>query len=1018
MTSAQPAFDYDIYVSYDEIDLDWVKQFLSALSGHLSDVLGRPPAITEVEKSTRAKQRVWKGQELEASSEVSFLRSRVWLIIVSADFFERFENQAELKVFLRQIRQGAGASVPRFFKVVREPEHGGPKELELVQGYNFFHYDRQKRPIPLTSDSDPEEYERRIAALAEDIAVAFPHLERETQPSETPVEEPPEPEEEIEANEPATEQPAPNAADPGPPVAGYISDTVDPHAEDRLGFTREVEAICRVLTSCDVHPPLSLGLFGDWGSGKSFFMAKMREEIKDIAHTVQLIPKGQKTHFYRRIVQVEFNAWHFADANLWASLVTNIFETLFDDLTGKAEAEERTKKELELRQKLAEELAEQATRELREAEIEVRNAEEALHEAEEARQHKEDTFFEKFQDLRNLLAGDEKVRDKVAEATDALGIPQATASYEALEATAKDLHTFSQRAAAVGHLVLRKPFGVTGITFLLVALVLLPFVVPYLLEVMQVQIGTIAARIAEISAFIGTGVAWVGLQFKRINPYLSKIEDGLEKARQVREARLATITEDEKQTLAEARQREVVARDLLLEAQRKLEQVKQERRDFNPSRRMYRLIEERSRDGQYSKHLGIISLIRKDFEQLGRLLSAVTAGTDAEGDEDDSPAVERIILYIDDLDRCRPERVVEVLEAVHLLLAFPLFVVVVAVDPRWLRRCLARHYRDVLTMGGNRAHARSPEASVLRSSTPQDYLEKIFQIPIALRPIEPQGFRDLMEDLLPSATVPGVAATQENDSGPTLPADAETLTEAMPATQPTPTKRDAQALAGVPGDEGGAASPAEPSAQDEAPEPSSQESSSRRRRVRLNAQQLVFTAQERADIERMAPLFRTPRSVKRFVNIYRLIRVGLADDEVAAFEGTPETPGEYRVVLMLLAVVTGFPNIAPRFLGRLTRWIPLPDDPEARSPWDAFLETLHLPLEDVEAIVQEETADTGPSLERQSSDTQAWQRLGRALKEMADAEPETPFLPFSEDVLTKWVGRVARYSFSFNLRDG
>ena len=48
--------------------------------------------------------------------------------------------------------------------------------------------------------------------------------------------------------------------------------------------------------------------------------------------------------------------------------------------------------------------------------------------------------------------------------------------------------------------------------------------------------------------------------------------------------------------------------------------------------------------------------------------------------------IERIILYIDDLDRCPPKRVVEVLEAVHLLLAFDLFVVVVAVDARWLER--------------------------------------------------------------------------------------------------------------------------------------------------------------------------------------------------------------------------------------------------------------------------------------------------------------------------------------------
>src|SRR5262249_7011132 len=55
------------------------------------------------------------------------------------------------------------------------------------------------------------------------------------------------------------------------------------------------------------------------------------------------------------------------------------------------------------------------------------------------------------------------------------------------------------------------------------------------------------------------------------------------------------------------------------------------------------------------------------------------------------PPLERIVLYIDDLDRCPPRRVVEVLTAMQLLLALPLFV---AVDPRWLVRSLEHHHRD------------------------------------------------------------------------------------------------------------------------------------------------------------------------------------------------------------------------------------------------------------------------------------------------------------------------------------
>ena len=57
--------------------------------------------------------------------------------------------------------------------------------------------------------------------------------------------------------------------------------------------------------------------------------------------------------------------------------------------------------------------------------------------------------------------------------------------------------------------------------------------------------------------------------------------------------------------------------------------------------------------------------------------------------------INRIVLYIDDLDRCPPDKVVEVLQAVHLLLSFPAFVVVVAVDARWVSQSLRIGYKDL-----------------------------------------------------------------------------------------------------------------------------------------------------------------------------------------------------------------------------------------------------------------------------------------------------------------------------------
>ncbi len=86
---------------------------------------------------------------------------------------------------------------------------------------------------------------------------------------------------------------------------------------------------------------------------------------------------------------------------------------------------------------------------------------------------------------------------------------------------------------------------------------------------------------------------------------------------------------------------------------------------------------------------------------------------------------------------------VELLEAVHLLLAFDLFVVVVGVDPRWLLHSL----REKFSAFQNGADKPSSE-QLEWVTTPQDYLEKIFQIPFSLRRMEPAGFSALMRRLL------------------------------------------------------------------------------------------------------------------------------------------------------------------------------------------------------------------------------------------------------------------------------
>jgi hypothetical protein len=123
------------------------------------------------------------------------------------------------------------------------------------------------------------------------------------------------------------------------------------------------------------------------------------------------------------------------------------------------------------------------------------------------------------------------------------------------------------------------------------------------------------------------------------------------------------------------------------------------------------------------------------------------------------PRVDRIVLYIDDLDRCPPDRVVEVLRAIQLLLAFPLFVVVVGVDARWVKRALNVRYKDQL---------RPLRDGGWDGATPQDYIEKIFQIPFWLEPMSPTSTRRYLGGLLsvaPRTVRHGGAGAQAGNGG-------------------------------------------------------------------------------------------------------------------------------------------------------------------------------------------------------------------------------------------------------------
>jgi len=92
-----------------------------------------------------------------------------------------------------------------------------------------------------------------------------------------------------------------------------------PSDVDKLGFEPYAQALSDILLDPNTHTPLTLGLFGSWGSGKTSLMRQMQQAVENDG-------EKDKTPRYRT---VWFNAWKYNQEDaLWRALLL----VLLDDL--------------------------------------------------------------------------------------------------------------------------------------------------------------------------------------------------------------------------------------------------------------------------------------------------------------------------------------------------------------------------------------------------------------------------------------------------------------------------------------------------------------------------------------------------------------------------------------------------------------------------------------------------------------------------------------------------------------
>ncbi|MDI5969408.1 P-loop NTPase fold protein [Streptomyces sp. SL13] len=407
------------------------------------------------------------------------------------------------------------------------------------------------------------------------------------------------------------------------------------------------------------------------------------------------------------------------------------------------------------------------------------------------------------------------------------------------------------------------------------------------------------------------------------------------------------------------------------------------------------LVGERAAAGDYRSQLGVMTQIREDFERMASILANDTrehrASTEQAEPVKDSandalPKIDRIVVYIDDLDRCPPARVMEMLEAVHLLLAVELFVVVMAIDPRWLLSAVAAHYRDVLHVPGNLLSGDDDT----RASTPAQYLEKIFQVMLTLPPVDRDGHTHLIDSLI-DVQAPTTGADESRTEVSTI----GTPTPTPPAQQPTGQPADLSTNTDGPWDEEMYGPSVDGLPVVELPDP------------------LTFTEDEARLLRLVGPpnLPLTPRSIKRLVNSYGL-RTALRQPHhqrdlekvpaTTAPDGTPMAAYHpYRAGLVLLAALVAYPSIGQHLCRHMHHQA---DD----TTWETFLNQ----LKSLVAVVGGIGVGDEKSADPNRIDPRQMTALHAALKGItAEAADQGLPLPDRLAAWKPWIVPTARLSF-------
>ncbi|MEV0950896.1 P-loop NTPase fold protein [Promicromonospora sp. NPDC050249] len=614
--------------------------------------------------------------------------------------------------------------------------------------------------------------------------------------------------------------------------ASTVSDAASP--KDQIGFAPHVDALARVVAARSTEPPLAIALLADWGSGKSSFMAQL-------AGQVGLLGIADRAHFVRKARVVTFNAWHYhGEQSVLVGMMTQVFRALQRPAEGSRER-------------------------LREPQDGISVGDPQAIENRRVQAKRRSARLKVLRDRVNLsgaLGGSAEGRTTRTAVSDILANAWAL--------------VYLPWAVVQGRATVVLPAAV-GIALAL-AVVVAQIAAPDVMATVLDRASTWWTAIATSSAGVFASVLWTAIIVAR-RRVLAGVKSASGAATPVLAFVRSTVVQELKASQAayeDARAEDALARlgSVLAQAETSLGQ-----------------------------HRGVIGVVQDEIEALADAVEAARKHAErlteeelAEHLPDKEPDlhVDRVILHVDDLDRCPPARVVDVLEAVALLQSTSLFIVVVSVDPRWLRKSLEHHTGVTFPDGEVLTHLNS------RVGNPLDYLDKIFQIPFTIPRMQASAGRAF---LLEVAMAQKIITEEIRDKDPWDDdgVDSGVLAKSEPSEVPA-----------VDDVLGGTAATVDlaSAAAEEIGAPAEQtlaELAKQSRTLDLGAHEVHYLAA-------LTHALPTPRAVKRLLNLYQLLRLGRQREDRLNFA---EADGPYKEASLLMALLVGAPDQAAEFFRHL-----------------------------------------------------------------------------------------------------